>query len=116
MTFNEGEDSNQIQLTVSSDETPEIGELTNVVLTSFIDNGVPEGGDQTKGARIIASRSRAVITVTANDNPFGSVSWADAGVSITATESNSGSNPATLTLLRVSGNHGDIEVTYRLVL
>uniref|UniRef100_A0A1X7VF86 Staphylococcus aureus surface protein A n=3 Tax=Amphimedon queenslandica TaxID=400682 RepID=A0A1X7VF86_AMPQE len=113
LTFNEGQESDMIQLTVSSDETPEISELTNVVLTSFIDNGVPEGGDQTKGARIIESRSTAVITVTANDNPFGSVSWAGAGISIAATESNSGSNPVTLTILRVSGNHGDIEVTYR---
>ena len=105
-----------IQLTVSSDATPEISELTNVVLTSVVDNGVPEDGDQTKGARIIDSRSTAVVTVTANDNPFGSVTWADAGATITATEINSGSNPVTLTILRVSGNHGDIEVTYRLVL
>ena len=100
---------------ITSDQTPEIGEVTRITLTSIIDNGVPEGGDQSKGASITSSRAVAVVTINANDDPFGSVAWSDFGGIVTGMERDSDST-VSLSVVRTLGTHGDIEITYRLMM
>lgn len=100
---------------ITSDQTPEIGEVSRITLTSIIDNGVPEGGDQSKGASITSSRAVAVVTINANDNPFGSVAWSDFGGIVTGMERDSDST-VSLSVVRTLGTHGDIGITYRLMM
>lgn len=91
----------------------ELNETTRVVLTSVTENGVPVGEDQSRGASINADRSVALITVTANDDPFGVVLWS--GFEMSGTENDQGQSTVTLTVLRTSGIHGDLAINYMYV-
>ncbi len=81
-----------------------------VTLTSVIENGVPSSGDQTRGARVIPGQNQAVITVLANDDPHGVVTWSPAVVM--TEEEESGSSVVQLTLVREFGAIGTIIVSY----
>ena len=94
---------------ISPDTVPELNEVTMVTLTQIIDNGVPMGGDETKGATLNSDRTTAVVTVAANDDPHGVVVWL---VNVTEVEETEGNNIVSLTLLREFGSIGDISINF----
>ena len=99
-----------ISLLIRSDNISELNEVTRVTLTNVIESGVPSSGDQTTGARVVSGENQAVITVLANDDPHGVVSWSPA---VVMTEEQEGTNSAVqLTLVREFGAIGAIVVSY----
>lgn len=99
-----------ISLLVRSDNISELNEVTMVTLTNVIENGVPLTGDQTRGAEVIPEQSQAVITVLANDDPHGVVTWSPTVVM--TEEEEGGSSTVQLTLIREFGAIGAIVVSY----
>lgn len=89
---------------------PELNEVTVIALTEITENGVPPGGDNTRGAQILPAQRQAVITVQANDAPHGVVVWSASVVNVT--EEDSTDNVVQLTLLREFGSIGAIIITY----
>lgn len=89
---------------------PELNEVTVIALTEITENGVPPGGDSTRGAQILPAQRQAVITVQANDAPHGVVVWSASVVNVT--EEDSTDNVVQLTLLREFGSIGAIIITY----
>ncbi len=100
-----------ITLVVRTDTIPELNEVTTVTLTNILENGVPDGGDMSRGARLEAGRSEAVITVLANDEPHGVLTWGAPGM-ITVAELEGSSNVVSLSVLREFGTVGAIVVGY----
>ena len=56
-----------------------------------------------------------MVTILANDNPFGTVMFENQ-TEIHVVEKNSSRNHVTLSMIRIGGNVGDIDVYYRYVL
>ena len=81
-----------------------------VTLDRVVENGVPEGGDSSRGASITPGRHQAVITVQASDFPHGVVSWMPAVVMTTEVEG--ADSTVTLTLVREFGSIGAIVIGY----
>ncbi len=100
-----------ITLTLAHDNNPELNEVTMVTLTDITDNGVPEGGDVTRGATLINGRSQSVLTVAANDDPHGLFVWSSNNIDIEELDNNS--NIVTVYILREFGVIGDVTVNYR---
>lgn len=99
-----------LTLTILADTTPELNEVTRVTLTGISENGVPSGGDQSRGATIITGQATSFITVTANDAPHGVVSWAvNATDTIEVEEMDS---MVELVIIREFGTIGDIIISY----
>lgn len=84
--------------------------MTLVTLTEVVVNGVPSSGDQTRGARLASGQSQAVITVQANDDPHGVVSWSP--LTVTAEEQEGRDNVVQLTIVREFGTVGAIIISY----
>lgn len=105
--FPDGSSRAVIMLLITSDDTPELNEVTRVTLSDVVENGVPTSGDQTRGARLILTLSEAVITVQANDDPHGVVTWSPLMV-VVEEEDN-----VQFTLVREFGTVGAIIVSYR---
>lgn len=114
MIFAEGISSADIVITVHPDLLPELNEVTTIVLTEITNNGVPPGGDITRGARFLPGRTQAVVTVQANDAPHGVVLWSTNMVNVT--EEDGTDSIVELTILREFGTIGAILVTYRYVI
>ena len=110
MVFLSGQSVSTLTLTVLADTMPELNEVTRVSLTGISENGVPSGGDQSRGATIITGQSTSFITVTANDAPHGVVSWA---VNTTNTAELEGvDSMIELVIVREFGTIGDIIISY----
>ena len=110
VTFQDGVSVGTIVLSIQSDNIAELNEVTTVTLTSIVENGVPMTGDQSRGARLMAGQTEAVITVQANDDPHGVVGWSP---TIVMVEEQEGSNNVVqLTLVREFGVIGAIVVSY----
>ncbi len=88
----------------------ELDEVTMVTLT-ITDNGVPEGGDDTRGATLIGGRGIAVVTVLANDDPHGVFLWSPAAIDTEELD-----NIFTVHILREFGDIGAVTLDYRYVL
>lgn len=99
-----------LTLFIASDDTPELNEVSMVILTDVVVNGVPSSGDQSKGARLASGQTVAVITVQANDDPHGVVTWSP--LVIVAEEEEGRDNVVQLTLVREFGNTGAIIISY----
>ena len=99
-----------ITLLIQSDIIPELNELTTVTLTAVLENGVPEGGDVSRGAKITPSQSQAVVTVEANDAPHGVITWTPSVVMVTEDEGID--NNVQLSLVREFGAIGAVVITY----
>lgn len=110
VTFPDGVSSASITLTVSPDEVAELNEVTLVTLTDVVENGVPPSGDQTRGATIASGQSQAVITVQANDDPHGVVSWSP--LIVRAEELEEMTNNVQLIIVREFGTVGAIIISY----
>ena len=89
---------------------PELNEVTVISLTDITENGVPLGGDATRGAQLLPAQSQAMITVQANDAPHGVVVWSASVVNVTEEEGTD--SVVQLTLLREFGSIGAIIITY----
>ena len=100
-----------INLVIVHDINPELNEVTMVTLTEILDNGVPEGGDETRGATLISGRSTSVITVSANDDPHGLFLWSSETLDVEELEDTG--NVVTVYILREFGTIGDVIVNYR---
>ncbi len=110
MTFVDGQSLATITLTIAGDVQPELSETTFVSLTQVLANGVPDGGDLSRGATIIPGREQAVVTVQASDAPHGVVSWLPAIVMVTEVEGVD--SVAMLSLVREFGSIGAIIIEY----
>lgn len=108
--FANGQFAAVITLTVRADNIPELNEVTRVSLTDIIENGVPPGGDQTRGASIVTGQATSFITVTANDAPHGVILWS-ANASTTA-EVEGANSQVNLSIIREFGTIGDVVVSY----
>lgn len=102
-----------IDLFINADNMAELNETTRITLTNVTEDGVPLGGDHSKGASISPLRSVALITITANDEPFGIVTWDSFDPTVTETD---GNNVVSLTLVRTAGANGDIAISYMYVI
>ena len=111
VVFAEGVSAVTLAVQVHPDVLPELNEVTVITLTEITQNGVPPGGDITRGAQLLPGQTQAVITVQANDAPHGVVVWSAAVVN--ATEQEGTDSIVQLTLLREFGSIGDIIITYR---
>ena len=108
--FLNGQSAAVIALTVQADNIPELNEVTRVTLTQVVENGVPEGGDQMKGASIVTGQATSFITVTANDAPHGVILWS---LNATTTTEVEGVNAqVNLNIIREFGTIGDVVVSY----
>ena len=108
--FADGNNTAVITLFILADSISELDEVTQVVLTQVVRSGVPPGGDSMRGAEISSTRHTAVITVLANDNPYGLFTWSTTSVSIS--EPNDGNSVSQFTIVRQAGTVGSVEVTY----
>ena len=113
MTFPEGNSSAPILLRIVHDNVAELNEVTRVTLTTVLQNGVPASGDASRGARIVPGLDQAVITVQANDDPHGVVSWSSPRV--LAREEEGSDSVVELSLLREFGDIAAIVVSYTTV-
>jgi G-protein coupled receptor 98 len=108
--FPDGSVNGTITLFIAADSIPELDEVTRVVLTRVVQSGVLAGGDTTRGAVISSTSNTAVITVPANDNPYGVFTWSAPSISVE--EPADGTSPLEFTIVRQSGSVGFVEVTY----
>ena len=108
--FADGNNTAVITLFILADSVSELDEATEVVLTQVVQSGVPPGGDSMRGAEISSTRHTAVITVLANDNPYGLFTWSTTSVSIS--EPDDGNSVSQFTIVRQAGTLGSVEVTY----
>lgn len=110
MTFPNGTSTASITLFIVADNTPELNEVTMVTLTSVVENGVPPSGDQSRGARLASAQNVAVITVQANDDPHGVVTWSPL---VIQTQEEEGRNSVLLlSIAREFGDIGAIIISY----
>ena len=112
--FPDGSVNGTITLFIAADSIPELDEVTRVVLTRVVQSGVLAGGDTTRGAVISSTSNTAVITVPANDNPYGVFTWSAPSISVE--EPADGTSPLEFTIVRQSGSVGFVEVTYSTVM
>lgn len=110
VTFADGVAMDTINLLIISDEVAELNEVTMVTLTTVVENGVSMGGDQSRGASIAPGRSQAVITVQANDDPHGVVTWSP--TLVVADELEGANNVIQVTLVREFGAIGAVIISY----
>ena len=113
MVFAEGVSEDTIIVTIHPDAVPELIEVTTIALTAITENGVPPGGDTTRGAQLLPGRTQSVITVQANDAPHGVVVWSAS--TVPAIEEDAGNSVVQLTILREFGSIGAILITYRYI-
>lgn len=113
MLFADGVSSETIILYFEADNDPELEEESQVRLIQVLQNGVPEGGDMSRGAAIVQGEDIAFITVSANDAPHGVIVWSVVNVSSTEVEGQDSN--LTLTLIREFGTIGSIVISFRLV-
>lgn len=99
-----------ITLLITSDNVSELDEVTTVTLTRVVENGVAMAGDQSRGASLASGRNQAVITVQANDDPHGVVTWSP--TLVMADEVEGRNNVIQVTLVREFGAIGAIIVSY----
>ena len=85
-----------------------------MVTLTISDNGVPEGGDDMRGATLIGGQGVAVVTVLANDDPHGVFLWSPATIDIQELEGVN--NIVTVHVLREFGDIGAVTLDYRYVL
>lgn len=93
-----------------SDTIAELNEITTVTLTDIVENGVPASDDQSRGASLAPGQSEAVVTVAANDDPHGVVTWSP--TLVMAEEEEGRNSVARLTIVREFGAIGAIVVSY----
>ena len=110
VTFPNGTSTATITLSIVADDTPELNEVTMVTLTSVVENGVPPSEDQTRGANLALAQSVAVITVQANDDPHGVVTWSP--LVVQTEEEEERNNVLLLTIAREFGATGAIIISY----
>lgn len=110
VVFSDGITMATINLLIQSDMVAELNELTRVRLIAVTENGVPRGGDNSRGARINSGRSEAVITVEANDDPHGVFTWSPSLVMVI--ESEDLNNIIQVTVVREFGTFGAVAVGY----
>lgn len=110
VVFANGVSMATITLLIQSDEIPELNEVTRVQLSAVIENGVPAGGDSSRGAQINAGRSEAVITVEANDAPHGVFTWSPTVIVVAEVEDLN--NVIQVTVIREFGTIGAVAVGY----
>ena len=110
VTFADGVSSAFLTFTIKHDELPELNEVTTVTLTKITENGVPEGGDEDRGATLISGRSSSVITVSANDDPHGVFVWSFNHIEVEEEELDS---TVLLYILREFGTIGAVAINYR---
>lgn len=113
LVFGDGVSSDEILLYLAADSDPELQEESQVQLTEVTQNGVPEGGDPSRGATIVPGEDVAFITVSANDAPHGVVVWSVSNVSSAEVEGQD--STVSLTLIREFGTIGSIVVSVRCV-
>ena len=113
VVFPNGTTEGSFDLFVTADAIPELNEETRVTL-SVIQSGVEPGVDPARGAMISSSSGVAVITVLANDDPHGVITWAS--TTAIATETESDSNDVLLTIVREFGVVGTVEVSFTTVM
>jgi len=108
-----------IVLVIQADNLPELTEITEVVLTDVIVDGVSSMTAQiegeVQGAYIDDASMIAVISVAANDFPHGQITWDSTSLLIMVPEPNDTEVAVELILIRLSGAIGDILITYRSV-
>ena len=95
---------------ITSDNDPELNELTRLLLHQVLQNGVGSSGDPNRGA-IIGSSNVAVITTLANDDPYGVFTWSASTVEVAEPEEEELSS-IQLTIIREFGRAGTVEVSY----
>ena len=99
-------------VTVLADAIPELKEVASIKLTGIVRGGVAAGSDTSRGAKLISTRSVSVITIEANDEPHGVVSWSPSSLSIKASEMEGANSAVTLTIVREFGTVGVLLVNY----
>ncbi|XP_066912895.1 adhesion G-protein coupled receptor V1-like isoform X2 [Clytia hemisphaerica] len=100
--FLSNEDRAVINLDILPDQIPELNETFSVELISL----------SLTNAAINTNKKIVMVTILANDNPFGTVMFENQ-TEIRVVERNSSQNHVTLSLIRIGGNVGDIDVYYR---
>lgn len=110
--FADGEAEATIRLTIQADDLPELTEITRLELTEVTADGVSSMEVVQRGAMIDRATSISVISVVANDFPYGQITWASP---VLMTEEPNTTAEVELTLIRESGAISDIIVTYRLL-
>ena len=113
VVFGDGVASEDIVLYFAADSDPELQEESQFQLTEVSQNGIPEGGDASRGATIVPGEDIAFITVSANDAPHGVVIWSVSNVSSAEVEGQN--STISLTLIREFGTIGNIVVSVRCV-
>lgn len=97
-------------LFVGADSVPELNEVTTVSLTSIVESGIPGGTNQSRGARLLPGGTEAVITVQANDDPHGVISWFP--VMVLVDEQEGSNNVLQLIIVREFGAVGAVIISF----
>ena len=113
MVFGDGVSSDDIVLYFAANSDPELQEESQVQLTEVSQNGVPKGGDASRGATIVPEEDIAFITVSANDVPHGVMIWSVSNVSSVEVEGQD--STISLALIREFGTIGNIVISVRCV-
>nr|XP_014349406.1 PREDICTED: G-protein coupled receptor 98 [Latimeria chalumnae] len=109
VTFSEGQVLSTISLTVLADDIPEVAETVTVTLTDVTTFGVLQPA---KGAVIDGIRRKAMLTILANDSPYGVVGWHMDSLVVLVQEPEVTAINVTLTIVREQGFAGDVSIHY----
>eukprot|EP00794_Sanderia_malayensis_P009868 gene9868-10878_t len=107
INLNQGVSRASILINVRADQLPELNERFIVRLTSVSMTG---SSDSNKGPTINHLKNTAIVTISANDDPYGVVQWKNQ-VEVT-TQQKEVNSSAILVISRLFGTFGDILVYY----
>ena len=112
VTFAAGANKAVLIVNILADTEPELEEVVTITLTGVVQGGVAAGSDKSRGAKLILSQLASVITIEANDDPHGVVSWSPSSLSVKAPEVEGADSVVTLTVVREFGTVGVLFVNY----
>jgi G-protein coupled receptor 98 len=116
VTFASGTNKTVLSLNILADTEPELQEMVIITLTDVVQGGVTGGSDMSKGAKLIPSQSASVITIEANDDPHGVISWSPSSLLVKTPEIDGADSVVTLTVVREFGTVGVLLVNYTTVM
>eukprot|EP00118_Oscarella_pearsei_P022727 m.265821 g.265821 ORF g.265821 m.265821 type:complete len:6112 (+) comp40493_c2_seq23:779-19114(+) len=108
VTFSPGQNSSVISLKVRTDSTPELAEVFTLELYNITTTGVSATG----AATFDPSGTTASLTISASNDPHGTIQFSSGSLKVTTAE---GNKSLSLTLVRQFGSIGTIDVSYQAV-
>ena len=109
--FLNGSSTATITLYIQPDPTPKLDATFPVVLQAITQNGLPPGGDPSRGAQLLPGLTVASVTIPAHNDPYGVFVWSPSAVN--ASQSDVAQTVAVVSIARQAGTVGTVLIQYR---